>query len=142
MSRSTGTGYLSFLFDRLVRYLLFADEASLAGQVIQRNTQFEKDFREGRRTTSDGLSLKDFSLNGRMFEHRLSYMIQSRSFIESPQAMKDRVYNRLWGILSAEAPPEGFDFFAPGERDRIIHILRETHDDLPDQWRETLVAAE
>ncbi|MDF2375132.1 MAG: hypothetical protein P1U81_02750 [Verrucomicrobiales bacterium] len=88
------------LFERLTRYLLFKEEASLAGHRINRHPEFEEDFRANRKTTADGLSLKDLSLNGRLMEHRLSYLIQSRPFLESPQNMKDQIYNRLWAILS------------------------------------------
>ncbi|MEM6279161.1 MAG: hypothetical protein AAF733_06760 [Verrucomicrobiota bacterium] len=121
-------------YDRLVEYLLFKKEASLAGHVIERNPDFEADFRSGRLQTQDGRSLKDFDLEGRLMRYRLSYLIQSRSFLESPRAMKNEIYLRLWDILGSETAPEGFDYFDPGEREGIVRILRETHDDLPEVW--------
>lgn len=128
-------------FDRLVKYLLFADEVPLIGHQIEPNPEFESDFREGCKTTADGLSLKDLSLDGRIFEHRLSYMIQTRSFLESPQAMKNRVYDRLFTILTADDPGDEFGYFKTGERKRILRILQETHDDLPAEWTEKLASA-
>ena len=126
-------GYDRF-FERFVDYLLFKDEASLEGHTVSRNPEFEAAFRENRRSAKDDLSLKDFNLEDRIFEHRLSYLIDSRSFAEAPQGMKNEVYRRRWPILSAEDPPAGYEYFDPGERQRIVQILRETKDDLPDFW--------
>lgn len=123
------------LFDKLVRYLLFADEVSLEGYDFERNPEFESDFQRNSRKASDGTSLKDFNLEDRIFENRLSYLIYSRSFEEAPQEMRDRVYSRLWDILTPASPPEGYDYFDPGERARIVKILQETKDDLPAIWR-------
>ncbi|MEM6915225.1 MAG: hypothetical protein AAF491_01565 [Verrucomicrobiota bacterium] len=129
-------------YGRLIDYLLFKKEAPLSGHLVERNPEFEADFRRSRKTTGDGLSLKDFHLDGRIMEHRLSYLIQSRSFLESPQGMKNEVYHRLWKILGAETPPEGYEYFDPGEREKIVHILRETHDDLPEVWYESVVSSD
>ena len=129
------------LFEKLVRYLLFADEASLAGHEMQPDPAFERDFLAERKTSEEGLSLRDFDLETRLFRHRLSYMIHSRTFAEAPAGMKRLVYDRLWEILSPADPPEGWDYFDPGERERIVSILRATKDDLPAEWREDAVAS-
>ncbi len=124
------------LFDKLVRYLLFADEVSIEAHNIKPNLAFESDFKNGAKTDLSGNRLKDFHLKGRLFQNRLSYMIDSRLFEEAPETMKARVYERLWRILSPEAPLEGYDYFEDGERERILAILRATKTDLPATWRE------
>ncbi len=123
-------------FDRLVSYLLFADEVSLHGHEIQRNPVFESAFSKNERKGPNGQSLKILNLNDRLFENRLSYMIYSRSFEEAPASMKERVYNRLWTILSPTSPPESYDYFESGERERILGILKATKTDLPEYWQE------
>lgn len=121
-------------FDRLVRYLLFADEVPLSGDRFVVSEDFKRDFLKNRKTGSNGLSLKDLDLKSRLFSHRLSYMIYARSFEEAPPLLKDGVYDRLWKVLSPETPPAGYDYFEAGERERILSILRSTKNDLPPAW--------
>lgn len=125
-------------FDRFVRYLVFADEVSLSGHEFLASEDFREDFRANRRVGENGHSLKDFNLEDRLFENRLSYMIQSSSFLKAPRRMKNRVYDRLREILVEPDPPEGFDHFEDGERERIVSILRETQPDLPAEWGKAL----
>ncbi|MEM9282939.1 MAG: hypothetical protein AAGA96_14015 [Verrucomicrobiota bacterium] len=126
------------LFDRLVRYLLFADEVPFNPAGLLASSDFMEDFVERSKTDDAGNSLRHFHLQGRLFKTRLSYMIHSRMFEEAPPSMKERVYDRLWAILSPKNPPDGFDYFEPGERERIIGILRATKDDLPYEWNRSL----
>lgn len=121
-------------FDKLVSYLLFADEVSLAGHDFQLPTEFAADFRRNARESSAGDSLKDFDLKTHLFRNRCSYMIHSRSFEEAPAAMKERVYDRLWSILSPDQAPEEYAYLGDDERSRILQILRETKTDLPATW--------
>lgn len=121
-------------FDKLVRYLLFADEISLAGHDFEPGPDFVAEFRRNRKEDSTGESLKDFDLDTRLFENRCSYMIHSRSFDEAPQEMKNRVYDRLWSILSSEQAPEDYRYLGDDERRRILAILRATKTDLPEEW--------
>lgn len=128
-------------FDKFVRYLLFADEVSLAGTPVAGSPDFKQDFLAKKRTDAEGHSLRDFDLESRLFRNRLSYLIYSDSFEGAPQSMKNRVYDRLWTILSAETPPEGYQYFEPGERQRILSILRTTKSDLPESWTAGTTAA-
>jgi len=121
-------------FDRLVRYLLFAREVSLAGHSLRRGTDFERDFTARRRAAPSGRSLRDFDLETRLFQHRLSYMIDSQAFEEAPRTMRERTYRKLHQILAAETPPEGYDYFDDGEREAILTILKHTKADLPEDW--------
>lgn len=119
---------------RLVRYLLFADEASLDGSALSVSSDFRRDFLASRRTDPEGRSLRDLDLGERMFTHRLSYMIDSQAFAEAPREMRALVYERLGGILLPEATPDDFDYFDEGEREAIVSILKATKDDLPPGW--------
>jgi len=120
---------------KLIRYMLFADEVSLNGHSVKRNTEFEKDFFANKRVDAEGNSLKDFDLKTRLFKNRLSYMIYSQGFENAPQSMKERVYKGLWDILTPKAAAEGYDYFDADEHERIVSILRASKDDLPDYWK-------
>ncbi|MDF1739838.1 MAG: hypothetical protein P1U86_11825 [Verrucomicrobiales bacterium] len=120
--------------DKLVKYLLFADEVSLEGHEITPSQDYLTDFRRNRKANAAGESLKDFDLKSRLFKNRLSYMIYSEAFEGAPQSMKDRIYSRLRAILSPAEPVEGYDYFDEGERARILSILTATKTDLPADW--------
>ena len=122
-------------FDRLVRYLLFADEAPLPpGAEFLVSEDYRRDFLRNRKMDNNKLSLKDLNLKTRIFEHRLSYLVYSRSFEEAPDSFKSGVYSRLWAILSPGKPPFGYEYFDSSEREKIIGILRSTKTDLPAEW--------
>jgi hypothetical protein len=121
-------------FEKLVRYLLFADEAPLPGSDFLVSAEYREEFRKSRKVDANELSLRDFDLKTRLFSHRLSYMIYARSFEDAPAGMRAEVYRRIWKILAPEAPPAGYEYFAPGEREKIFSILKATKTDLPEEW--------
>ena len=53
-----------------------------------------------------GRSLRDFDLKRRLFKYPLSYMIYSEAFDAMPDTAKDRVYRRLFEVLSGEDKSE------------------------------------
>lgn len=120
---------------RLVRYLLFADEAPLDGAGFRFSEGFRRDFARNRRADADGRSLKDLDLRTRLLSHRLSYMIYAQAFEEAPLEMRRAVYARLQEVLMGDKAPDGFAYFDSGEREAIAAILRATKDDLPPSWR-------
>jgi hypothetical protein len=120
--------------DKLVKYLLFADEVSLNGHQVTPSQHYIADFSRNRKANAKGQSLNDFDLKSRLFKNRLSYMIYSEAFEGAPQSMKDRIYTRLWNILSPSDPVDVYDYFDEGERVRILSVLTETKSDLPTDW--------
>ncbi|MGI8602048.1 MAG: hypothetical protein ACR2OZ_03515 [Verrucomicrobiales bacterium] len=117
----------------LTRYLLFADEAKLPGPV-EGDESFREDFLKTRRIASNGLSLKDFDLQTRLFKHRCSYMIYSRVFNGLPAEMKQRVYRRLGEALNTANPEPEYAWLPAAEKNAIRAILKETLSDLPAGW--------
>ncbi len=69
-------GKRSDVEDQFVRYLLFIDEAPLA-EPVQGSTDFAKWFADRGKKDSKGRSLRDGNLKTRLFEHRLSYLIET-----------------------------------------------------------------
>ena len=106
--------------ETLVRYMLFVDEAPLA-EPIEGVSAFTQTF--SRRGPRDrlGRSLRDFDLKTRLFRYPLSYMIYSAQFDALPDAVRERIYRRIFDRLK-------------GRRD-ILEILRDTKPNLPEWFR-------
>jgi hypothetical protein len=97
----------------LVRYLTFADEAPLP-QPIGGVSTFTKTFPQRGPRDRQGRSLRDFDLQTRLFRYKLSYMIYSAAFDALPDALRARIYRRLFEVLSAN------------DQRTTIEILQET----------------
>lgn len=109
--------------------LLFYKEAVLPAG-LEGNPAFPLAFQRNAVRASNGQSLKDFSLAGRLFQNRCSYLIYSESFLALPPQLKRRVYARLSEILCAAEPEPRYAYLENAERARIVKILRETHPEL------------
>jgi hypothetical protein len=121
--------------DVLASYMLFADEAPLEDRVAGTST-FARDFaKEGPRDRR-GRSLREFDLTHRLFRYPCSYLIYSEAFESLPEQARQRVYRRLWEVLSGLDKSPTYASFSAGDRRAIIEILRETKPDLPAYWRE------
>ena len=108
--------------DELVEHLLFLDEAPLTSR-IQGNSGFTEIFEGSGPRDRQGRSLRQFDLERRMMRYPCSYMIYSEAFDALPAATKDRVYRRMWCILSADK--------THADRKAVVEILRDTKPDLP-----------
>tara|TARA_R110002111_G_scaffold247140_2_gene310064 strand:+ start:71854 stop:73140 length:1287 start_codon:yes stop_codon:yes gene_type:complete len=126
--------------DRLLRYLLFLDEAKLAGP-LQGTTDFQSWFEKQGKRDAQGRSLKDFDLKTRLFRHRLSYLIYSDSFNKMPAAARLRILRGIYSFLNAtdaeltqnwDVTPADFPL---QERQAIQQIVAETLNDCPEFWK-------
>src|SRR6478736_4781003 len=110
----------------LVDDLLFYDEAPLPDG-LQGAAGFQAAFQHKARRTANGLSPKEFSLRGHLFQNRCSYLIYSQSFLALPPELTKRVYARLERILTARETEPRYAYLNHEERGRIVKILQETH---------------
>lgn len=123
----------------LIRYLVFADEPALElsradAESVLANSKFAASFvKRGPRDSKEN-SLREFSLVGRVFKHRLSYLIHSRMFDELPTDCRARLLERLWMGLATESGDEDFGHLGNTERRSIIAIVRATVSRLPQCW--------
>jgi len=117
----------------VTRYLLFADEAPLPGKV-EGDAAYQADFLRTQRATKDGLSLKDFDLQTRLFKHRCSYMIYSPVFTSLPTPLKKRIYQRLDAALNLKQSDKEISYIPAAEKKVIRAILKATLADLPRDW--------
>ena len=120
--------------EELVRYLIFADEAPLAGPVAG-SSAFTKEFAALGPRDRHGRSLRDFDLKTRLFKYPVSYLIYTDAFDALPEPAKSYVYQRLFEILNGTDTGDEFVHFKTADRRAVLEILRETKRGLPDQWQ-------
>ncbi len=111
---------------RVVRYLLFAKEATLPEGGVKPDVALTQAFLSRRRAGPSGGSLRDLELGTRMFKYRCSYMIYTRGFSSLPAEMKRRVLQGLSLALREEGAPPEFSYLPAAEKRAIRMILRET----------------
>lgn len=121
---------------QMVAYMLFADEAPLQAPVAGVST-FTTTFSQRGPRDRQGRSLRDFDLKTHLFRYPLSYMIYSQSFDSMPQSVRDRVYQRLWDVLTGKDQSKTFARLSAADRGAILEILRDTKPGLPDYWKGT-----
>jgi hypothetical protein len=114
----------------VVDYLLFVDEAPLAGPVGG-TSGFAGTFEKRGPRDGRGRSLRDLDLETRLFRYRCSYMIYAPAFDALPDAAREAVYARLWQVLSGGDRAPRYARLPLAERRAIVEILRETKKDLP-----------
>ncbi|MCC7377317.1 MAG: hypothetical protein IT581_21825 [Verrucomicrobiales bacterium] len=119
--------------DRVVRYLLFAEEASLSPAAIRSDEAFIEDFRRNRREVG-GRSLKDLDVRARLLRYRCSYMIYSPVFDGLPEVIKKKVYVRLARALKPGRDDAAASHLDDDEKRAIREILLGTLNDLPNGW--------
>jgi len=120
--------------DELVAYMLFAEETPLKDPVEGVST-FTKTFPLRGPRDKQGRSLRDFDLKTRMFRYPLSYMIYSEAFDDMPDWVRDRVYRKLYEVLTNANTGERFARISAIDRRAVLDILRETKTGLPDYWK-------
>ncbi len=118
--------------EKLVRYLLFVDEFELTSP-IQGVSGFAEEFAARGPVDTQGRSLRQLQLQGRLFKYPCSYLIYSEAFDGLPAVVKRRVYQRLHAILSGQDTSNDFAHLTPADRRAIRDIL---HDTKPEAKRE------
>lgn len=120
--------------DRLLRYLLMAESARWSGMLRGAGGFTRWFLRQGPRTSA-GRSLRELDLDGRLFCHRLSYLVYSRSLAALPAEPRRRLGRRLWAVLRGE-PSGGLEtLLTQGERFAVREVLEATRDHLPPGWQ-------
>jgi hypothetical protein len=120
--------------EAMVTYMLFADEARIYDQ-IQGVSSFTTTFPRRGPRDRQGRSLRDFDLQTRMFKYPLSYMIYSETFDAMPDVVRERVYRRLYDVLSGTERSKTFSRLSDGDRRAILEILLDTKPGLPAYWK-------
>lgn len=120
--------------DKLVRYMLFADEFRLTSPV-EGSSPFTEDFQSQGPRDSQGRSLRDFDLKTRMFKYPCSYLIYSPAFDALPSEVKRYVISMLHEILTGKNQNKEFAYLSADDRKAILEILTETK---PELWKDLI----
>jgi hypothetical protein len=133
MSEST-TRRINLAADELIEYLLFVEE-DLLTEPIKGTSPFTMSFaKEGLRDRK-GRSLRDLDLKTRLLKYPCSYLIYSDAFDNMPAEVRERVYRRLWEVLTGADKNAKFARLSTDDRRAILEILLETKKNLPDYWQ-------
>ena len=111
---------------KIVSLLLFENEADPGENGVEGDPAFQDAFTRRFPKSHDGRSLADFQLNTRLFKHRCSYMIYSKTFETLPPRIKSAVIQRLHQILESEPAAGNYPNIKTNERHKIASILQET----------------
>lgn len=117
-----------------VQYLLFCDEAKLTDAVAG-TSDFAAEFAARGPFDARKRSLRQFDLKTRLFKYPLSYLVYSKQFDGLPAEAKDRIYLRLWEVLSGKDTSKAFSHLSQDDRAAVLDILRDTKPDLPAYWK-------
>lgn len=109
----------------LLQYLLFANEAPLAGRV-RGTSGFAAEFPKTGPRDRKGRSLREFDLEKRLFKYPCSYLVYTQAFDELPPAVTSRLYQRLWEVLSGEDRSQTFAALGTADREAVRQILIDT----------------
>jgi len=120
--------------EALVTYMLFAEEAPL-DDAVQGVSTFTKTFAELGPRDRQGRSLRDFDLKRRLFKYPLSYMVYSEAFDNLPDPVRERIYRRVYEVLTGKDQTPKFKRLTAQDHQAIFEILRDTKTGLPLYWK-------
>ena len=119
--------------EELVEYTLFSGEAKLTSPV-QGTSGFAAEFQKRGPRDAKGRSLYDFDLTTRLFRYPCSFLIYSEAWDSMPQIVLDRVYSRLWEVLSGSDKSVHYEHLSDTQRRAILEVLRATKPGLREYW--------
>ena len=120
--------------EKLLRYLLFVDEAPLA-EPINGTSDFAAEFSSRGPRDHLGRSLREFDLQRRLVKYPCSYEIYSAAITGLPEVARDYLFRRLYDILTGKDTTPHFARLTADDRKAILEILTDTLPDLPDYWK-------
>jgi hypothetical protein len=119
--------------EELVEYLLFSGEVKLTAPV-QGTSAFAREFAAQGPKDASGRSLREFDMHTRMFRYPCSYMIYSEAFDGMPAVVRERLYRRMWQVLTSDEKKPAFAHLSAADRQAIRDILAATKKGLPEYW--------
>jgi hypothetical protein len=120
----------------LVDYMLFVDAAGLT-QPVTGASSFTRTFERRGPRDAKGRSLREFDLQTRLFRYPLSYMIYSDLFDALQPAIRERVYARLYDVLTGKDPSPTYEGLSVSDRKAVLEIVSAPQPDVPPYWTAT-----
>jgi hypothetical protein len=112
----------------LVAQMLFARTPEFT-EPIAGTSGFATEFAKQGPFDSQGRTLRQLDLKGRLFRYPLSYLIYSESFNAMPGPAKDYVYRRFREILTGADTSSTYAYLTETDRKAILQILGDTKPD-------------
>ena len=106
--------------DDVLKCLLLSGEARLT-DAVRGTSGFAEHFAGLGPRDHRGRSLREFDLHTRLFKYPCSYLIYTAAFQQLPLPVKQRVYQRLWRILTSQETAGEF----PSRSQRLPGNLRD-----------------
>jgi len=126
-------GRLNTEIEEMVGYMFFVDEEPLK-EAVKGVSTFTKTFAERGPRDGKGRSLRDFDLQKRLFRYPLSYLMYSAAFDGMPEVVRERVYRRLYEVLTGQDKSQTFAGISAADRQAVLEIVRATKPNLPKYW--------
>jgi hypothetical protein len=117
----------------MLEYMLFTEETALT-EPVRGSSDYAQSFAASGPKDKEGRSLRDLDLKTRLFQYPCSFLIYSEAFDSMPAPALDRLYRRLWEVLTERDKSAKFARLSSADRKAIFEILQETKKDLPDYW--------
>jgi hypothetical protein len=121
-------GTLHMAVERLVRAMLFIDEAPF-GASMHGTSTFTEDFARTGPRDAKGRSLRELDLHTRLFRYPMSFLVYSEQFDALPAVAKDAVYARFRAILGGRDTSPEFQRLSARDRTAALEILMATKPD-------------
>ncbi len=128
------TRRIEWACEPLVECLLFSEEAPLS-EPVAGTSNFAEQFAARGPFDTKRRSLRQFDLKTRLFRYPISYLIYTRAFEGLPSQAKERVYLRLWQVLTGEDRSKKFAHLSAADRQAILEIIRDTKPNIPAYWK-------
>lgn len=125
---------LDATIEEVVHYMLYGGEVTLT-EPIEGVSPFATTFAARGPSDGRGRSLRQFDLQQRLFRYPLSYMIYSEAFERLPDPLRERIYRRLFDVLTTPAPGPSYAHLSRADRRAVLDIVRETKRNLPAFFR-------
>ena len=93
---------------------------------------FAKTFADRGPRDPKGRGLRDFDLTRRLFRYPVSYMIYSATLDSLPTKARERIYRKLYDVLTG---PKEIARFTKEERQAAVEIVHATKSNLPEYWK-------
>ena len=111
--------------EELVAYMLLADETPLTAP-IEGSPAYAAEFMAQGPKDHLGRSLRDLDMTTRMFRYPCSFLIYSAQFDGLPPSARQRVYRRLYEVLSGRDHSARYARLSQSDRQAVLEILRDT----------------
>ena len=117
--------------DRLVRYVVFADEPPLPASIDRSLSAFAGRFEAVSGSDSGDPGLRTLDLETRLLKYRLSWLVGHRSFRELPVECRSRLIDRFKAGLQSGQPEKLFGHVSEEERRTALKIAQASYP----EWR-------